>query len=486
LARCDSSMNYIAGSDRNEALLLPEVLDDYIAGENPVRFIDAFVGQLDLSKAGFSNAVLNETGRPPYDPGDLLRLYLYGYLNRVRSSRGLEREAARNLELIWLLRKLRPDFKTIADFRRDNGKAIKAVCREFILLCRKLELFGGELVAIDSTKIKAQNSKGRNYSEAKLKALLAEIEKKVSAYLEELDRADGQEAGSADSGSRLSVEELKEKIGQLKERKKELQNLARDLEKSGATQVSLSDPDSRAMSMGRGSTIGYNVQAAVDAKHSLIVDTQVTNTTSDLGALGIMAIKTQEALETKNLSVVADKGYYNGKEVLACDTIGVTAYVAKPLTSANTARGLYGKESFKYDARKNCYLCPAGQKLTYRFATNEKGRAIYYYRASGCKACPLKAKCTRNKENRTITRLAAEEVQEKMAERVAGNPQIMRRRKAIIEHCFGTIKRSLGYDYFLCRGMRHVATEINLTVLAYNLKRACNLVGVNNLIAAVS
>jgi transposase len=480
-------MNYIAGSDRGETLLLPEALDDYIRPENPVRFIDAFVAQLDLSKAGFSNAQLNETGRPPYDPGDLLRLYLYGYLNRVRSSRGLEREAARNLELIWLLRKLRPDFKTVADFRRDNGQAIKAVCREFILLCRKLELFGGELVAIDSTKIKAQNSKGRNYSEAKLKAVLAEIEKKVGAYLEELDQSDAQEEASrADSEPRLSAAELKEKIAQLKERKKALESLAQGLEKSGGTQVSLTDPDSRAMSMGRGSTVGYNVQTAVDAKHSLIVDTQVTNTTSDVGALGTMAIKAQENSEAKNLSVVADKGYYNGKEVLACDSIGVTAYVAKPLTSANTARGLYGKEKFKYDARKNCYICPAGQKLTYRFATNEKGRAIYYYRASGCKSCPLKAKCTRNKENRTITRLAAEEVQERMAERVAANPQIMRRRKAIIEHCFGTIKRSLGYDYFLCRGMRHVATEVNLTVLAYNLKRACNLVGVKNLIAAVS
>src|ERR1700730_5437605 len=479
-------MNYIAGSDAGEALLLPEALDDYITPENPVRFIEAFVAQLDLSKAGFSNAVLNETGGPPYDPGDLLRLYLYGYLNRVRSSRGLEREAARNLELIWLLRKLRPDFKTIADFRRDNAKAIKAVGREFILLCRKLGLFGGELVAIDSTKIKAQNSKGRNYSEAKLKALLLEIEKKMSAYLEELDQSDAQEALSSADAQRLSVEELKEKIAQLKERKKELKSLAQDLEKSGASQVSLTDPDSRAMSMGRGSSVGYNVQAAVDAKHSLIVDTHVTNTTSDLGALGMMAIKAQENLEAKNLSVVADKGYYNGKEVLACDTIGVTAYVSKPLTSANTARGLYGKESFKYDARKNCYICPAGQKLTYRFATNEKGRAIYSYRASGCRSCPLKPKCTRNKENRTITRLAGEEVQERMAERVARNPRIMHRRKAIIEHCFGTIKRSLGYDYFLCRGLRNVATEINLTVLAYNLKRACNLVGIKNLIAAVS
>jgi transposase len=482
-------MNYIAGSERGEVLLLPEALEDYIAPENPVRFIDAFVGQLDLGKAGFSKAQLNETGRPPYDPGDLLRLYLYGYLNRVRSSRGLEREAGRNLELIWLLRKLRPDFKTIADFRRENASGIKEIGREFTLVCRKLELFGGELVAIDSTKIKGQNAKGRNYSAAKVQALMAEIEKKVSAYLAELDEGDAQdETGRGDSGAtpRLSAGELKEKIARLKERKEDLERVAQDLGQSGQSQVSLTDPDARAMSMGRGSTIGYNVQAAVDAKHSLIVATEVTNTTSDLGALGTMALKAQEALGAEKLEVVADKGYYNGKEVLLCDTIGVTAYVAKPLTSANTAQGLYGKESFKYDAHHNCYLCPAGKKLTYRFSTNELGRAISYYQASECKSCPLKAKCTRNKGNRRITRAAFEEVQEKMAERVAANPGLMRRRKAIIEHCFGTIKRSFGYDYFLCRGKRAVATEVNLTVLAYNLKRVCNLVGVQNLIAAVS
>jgi transposase len=480
-------MNYIAGNDRAEVLLLPEALEDYIAAENPVRFIEAFVARLDLGKEGFAKAQLNETGRPPYDPGDLLRLYLYGYLNRVRSSRGLEREAGRNLEVIWLLRKLRPDFKTIADFRRDNAAGIKAVGRQFTLLCRKLELFGGELVAIDSTKIKGQNAKGRNYSAAKVEALLLEIEKKVSAYLAELDRSDAEEASRSELGvERLSAVELKEKIAQLSQRQSELKAVAQDLAQSGQSQVSLTDPDCRAMSMGRGSTIGYNVQAAVDAKHSLIVATEVTNTTSDLGALGTMAIKAQEALGAEKLEVVADKGYYNGKEVLLCDSIGVTAYVAKPLTSANTAQGLYGKESFKYDAPKNCYYCPAGKKLSYRFSTEEKGRALSYYRASECKSCLLKAKCTRNKENRTITRAAFEEVQERMAERVARNPGLMRRRKAIIEHCFGTIKRSLGYDYFLCRGKRQVATEVNLTVLAYNLKRVCNLVGVQALIAAVS
>ena len=476
-------MNYIAGSDRGEVLLLPEALEDYLEAENPVRFIDAFVAQLDLAKAGFRNAQLNETGRPPYHPGDLLRLYLYGYLNRVRSSRGLEREAARNLEVIWLLRKLRPDFKTIADFRKENAAGIKAVGREFTLLCRKLELFGGELVAIDSTKIKAQNAKGCNYSAAKVAAQLKEAEAKVASYLAELAESDAEELPVAPS-ARLSAAQLKEKIAHLQQRQEKLKALAQEVGEKG--QVSLTDPDSRALSMGHGSIVGYNVQAAVDARHSLIVASEVTQTTSDLNALGTMALKAQEALAAEKLSVVADKGYYNGKEILLCDTIGVTAYVAKPLTSANTALGLYGKERFQYNPQDNSYTCPAGEKLTYRFTSDEQGRATAYYRTSACGSCALKSQCTRNRGNRTITRLGCEEVQEAMAARVQQNPQLMRRRKAIIEHCFGTIKRSFGYDYFLCRGKRNVTTEVNLTVLAYNLKRVCNLVGVQNLIAAVS
>jgi transposase len=475
-------MDYVTGTDRGEALLFPEAFDDYLTPDNPVRFIDAFVEQLDVSRLGFKHAQLNDTGRPPYHPGDLLRLYLYGYLNRLRSSRQLERECVRNLELIWLLRKLRPDFKTIADFRKDNSQAIKAVGREFSLLCRKLELFGGELVAVDSTKIKAQNSKRRNYSPTKLQELLAELDHKLARYLQELDQSDAAEAQSEPVG----VSELKEKIAQLQARKTEYQELSVKLEESGQRQVSLTDPDSRTMSMGHGSMVSYNVQAVVDAKHSLILDTEVTNTTSDLNALGTMAIKAQEALDKQDIILVGDQGYYNGKEVLLCDSIGVTAYVAKPLTSANTSQGLYGKERFRYDAEHNRYLCPAGQSLTYRFSTHELGRPIHYYRASACKTCALKTKCTRNKANRTITRLAFEEVQEAMADRVKRHPEIMRRRKAIIEHVFGTIKRSLGYDYFLCRGFRKVSTELNLTVLAYNLKRICNLVGVPQLVKAVS
>ena len=476
-------MNYIAGASREQSLLFPEVLDDYITPENPVRFIDAFVAELSLEELGFGHAVPPETGRPPYDPGDLLRLYLYGYLNRVRSSRRLEREAGRNLEVLWLLRKLVPDFKTIADFRKDNGPAIKAVCREFSLLCQKLELFGGELVAIDGSKFAAQNAKDRNYNQKKLQALLEEIDLRIERYLGELAAADQSDAQTA--AAPPTAAELQAKIATLKERRGRYGELLSGLAESGATQVSLTDPDSRAMSQGAGVTVGYNVQAAVDAKHSLIVATDVTNTTSDSGQLGGMAIKAQEALAVEKLSVVADKGYYNGKEILACDSVGITAYVAKPMTSANTAQGLYGKERFHYQPEKNVYVCPAGRELTYRFSTHEKGRPMHYYRARDCQHCELRRHCTRNQANRTITRLAFEEVQEAMAVRVKAHPQIMRQRKAIIEHCFGTIKRTFGYYYFLCRGFAKVKTELSLTVLAYNLKRAINLLGVKTLIAAL-
>ena len=337
-------MNYIAGSDRSEVLLLPEALEDYIAAENPVRFIDAFVGQLDLGKEGFRHGEMPATGRPPYDPGDLLRLYLYGYLNRVRSSRGLEREAG----AIWkssgscancgLISKRLPSSgeRTPPGSKRSGGSSSS--------FAASWSYSGASWWRSTRPRSKGRTPKGRNYSAAKVQALLGELEKKVSAYLAELEEGDAREGES--EGERLSVAELKEKIEQLKVRRSELHQVASELEQSGATQVSRTDPDSRAMSMGRGSTIGYNVQAAVDAKHSLIVATEVTNTTSDSGALGTMALKAQSALGAERLNVVADKGYYNGKEVLLCDSIGVSAYVAKPLTSANTAQGLYGKESF--------------------------------------------------------------------------------------------------------------------------------------------
>ena len=336
-------MHYIPGADRTQAVLFPEVIDDYIAADHPVRLLDAFVSQLNLAALGFAHAQTAATGRPPYDPGDLLRLYLYGYLNRVRSSRRLEAEAARNLEVIWLLRRLKPDFKTIADFRKDNGAALKGVCREFILLCRKLDLFGGELVAIDGSKFRAQNAKDRNFSAGKLRVLIAEIDTKVAAYLHELETHDQAEAAVP---PRASAAQLQEKIAALRQRGGKYQEHLAALEQSGESQVSLTDPDARLMSQGAGSVVAYNVQAAVDAKNKLIVTTEVTNRASDSGELGSLAIQAQETLEAKDLSAVADKGYYRGREILMCDSVGITAYVSKPLTSANTARGLFGKERF--------------------------------------------------------------------------------------------------------------------------------------------
>ncbi len=392
-------MDYIQGTPREQKLLFPDVIDDYITEDNPVRFIDAFVDNLDLEGLGFQKAQLAPTGRPPYHPGDLLKLYIYGYLNRARSSRGLEKEAHRNVEVIWLLRKLRPDFKTIADFRKDNTKAFKQVFRQFILLCRELDLFGGELIAIDGSKFKAVNSKHRNFTKKKLKKALKHIDAKIEQYLEELDRADEEEADV----QKPRAKELKEKIEQLRRRKDSYNKLKEDLETSGESQVSLTDPDSRSMPKSPKVDVGYNVQAAVDDKHKLIVEQDATNAVTDDDQLSRTAIQAKEAMGVDHVKVVADMGYYHGDEIKACEKAGIEPYVSKPLTSANRKLGLYGKEKFTYDPQRDCYRCPAGQELTYRFDTFELGRHIRYYTTTACRSCQIKAQCTRNKESRRIT-----------------------------------------------------------------------------------
>jgi transposase len=475
-------MGYISGESRNQIYLLPESVDDYIGEDNPVRFLDAFVDKLELGELGFQHAVPAEVGRPAYDPGDLLRLYLYGYLNRIRSSRRLEKEAARNLEVMWLIRKLRPDFKTIADFRKDNSGAIKRVCREFTLLCQQLDLFGGELVAIDGSKFQAVNSKGRNFSARKLKQVIEEIDAKIEAYLKHLDQRDVEEA-------RVAVPraaEMKEQLERWRERKQVYENCQQQLQQSGEKQISLTDPDSRKMSMGHGSQIGYNVQVAVDAKHKLIVEHEVTNAVTDQGQLTPMAERAKRTLGVDRLEVLADMGYYDGAEVKKCEQQGIMAYIPKPLTSANTKLGLFGKERFHYDTDKDVYVCPAGEELRYRFGTKEKGRAIRYYSTSACGRCALKAQCTRNKRNRRITRWEYEDVLERMKQRVDQHPELMRQRKMIVEHPFGTIKRWMEQSFFLMRGKNKVSAEMSLTVLAYNLRRVITLIGVPPLIQAVA
>jgi transposase/macrodomain Ter protein organizer (MatP/YcbG family) len=471
---------YLAGPDRSQAVLLPEVLDEFVTADNPVRFLDAFVAQLDLGALGFQRAVPAETGRPGYDPGDLLRLYRYGYLHRIRSSRRLEQETHRNVELMWLLRRLTPDHKTIADFRRDHPHAVKGVCREFHLLCRQLDLFGGELLAIDGSKFRAVNARERSYTPAKLAKLQREIDETIARYLRELERQDQAEAGT----ERPTAAALQEKLAALEERRARYTALQQQLAASGETALSLTDPDSRSM-MSRGRIeVCYNVQTAVDAKHKLIVAEDVTNAAADRDQLSPMAA--QEVLGGATPVVVADRGYYHGAEIKACLDAGMTPLVPRPLTSANEALGLFTKDDFVYEPGADAYRCPAGERLTYRSTTVELGRTIKNYRTSACGRCAVKSRCTRNKDGRKITRWVDEHLLEDMAVRLRRERALVARRKALAEHPFGTMKRGMDQGYFLLKGLRKVRGEFSLTVLAYNLKRVLNLVSVPRLLEALA
>jgi transposase len=473
-------MNHRTGLDRSQTLLFPERLEDYVAAENPVRFLDAFVGSLDLHALGFARAQCAATGRPPYDPAALLKLYLYGYLHRIRSSRLLEAECQRNVEVIWLLGKLTPDFKTIADFRKDNLKPLRAVSRQFTVLCRKLELFGGELLAIDGSKFRAVNSRDQNFSAAKLKELIAHTEARLADYFNALDAADGAEpaAGPVDSAA------MQQKIAALQEKRDWHAELLAELDDE-QKQVSLTDPDTRRMHTGNGNVVGYNAQMAVDAKHKLIAAAEVTNDVTDYRQLADMALEAKGNLQVERMEVVADKGYYNAAEVSRCVEQGITPYVPKADTSANTKQGLYGKSRFVYDETKDVYRCPGKQELTYRFSTFELGRGLRYYRTSGCKGCALKPQCTRNKSNRTITREDNESLVEAMAARMRAQPEKFKLRKTLAEHPFGTIKRWFGYTHFLLKGLAKVRCEWSLMTLVYNLKRVFKLVSFQKLMAAV-
>ena len=461
--------------------MFPERVEDYVAANNPVRFLDAFVGSLDLQALGFAKAQCAATGRPPYDPADLLKLYLYGYLHRIRSSRLLEAECQRNVEVIWLLGKLTPDFKTIADFRKDNLKPLRGVSRQFTVLCRKLELFGGELLAVDGSKFGAVNARDQNFNALKLQELIGRADARLAEYLKEMDEADAAEPACVV----LNKAQLARKIAALQEKQEWHAELLAQLQEGEDKQVSVSDPDTRKMPTAQGMMVGYNAQLAVDARHKLIVADDVTNEVTDYKQLANVALAAKTNLELKQAEVVADAGYYNAAEVSRCVESGLTPLIPKADTSANTARGLYGKSRFRYDAQKDVYMCPAGAELTHRFNTYELGRELRYYRASGCKGCALKKQCTRNKANRTITREENEHLMEAMAARMKAQPWKFKLRKTLAEHPFGTIKRWFGYTHFLLKGLVKVRTEWSLTTLAYNLKRVLNLVSFEKLMAAV-
>jgi transposase len=475
---------FVEGADRGQSTLFPECLEDWIGEDNPVRVIDVFVEDLDLGGLGFGGVDPEATGRPSYHPSVLLKLYIYGYLHRVQSSRRLEREAGHNVEVMWLVGRLVPDHKTIADFRKDNGTAIRKVCARFIALCRTVGLLTQASVAIDGSKFKAVNNRDRNFTRAKMERRMAQIEASVARYLQQLDTADRQEPSEA---LKTKTSRLKEKIEKLKEQMRCLEILKVEMLATPDQQISLTDPDARSMATsGRGSgVVGYNVQIAVEAKHHLIVTHEVTNDGSDRSQLSHVAKETKAMLDVDKLDAVADRGYFDSEEILACENAGITVTLPKPMTSNSKAQGRFGKQDFRYLAEEDVYICPAGEKLAYRYTTEENGLVLRRYWTNACQSCAIKQSCTTGKERR-IARWEHEHVLEAVQRRLDEHPEKMRLRRETVEHPFGTIKARMGATHFLMKTLPKVATEMALHVLAYNLTRVMNIMGVRPLMAAMT
>ena len=410
----------------------------------------------------------------------MLKLYIYGYLNRVRSSRRLEAETRRNLEVIWLMRQLQPDFKTIADFRRENKTSFRKIFREFVVMCRSLDLFGTELIAVDGTRLKAVNSGQRNFTKAKLAKAMAESDERLARYLKQLDDADKD-----DTTPPARVDNLEEKISAIKERRARLEAHRAELQASGEDQISLTDPDARAMQSSSRIGVGYNIQIAVDTKHKLIAEQQVHNNVSDLGLLSETANAARANLGVDHIDVVADRGYYKIEDIEACEAAGVTPYVPKPLRGSSVKNGFFTKEQFHYDADADNLICPGGQKLEPKYNSKIRDNdAITYVNRKACKTCDLRVRCT-NAAFRKVTRYANEAILDRMAERLTARPEVMDQRRESVEHPFGSIKQWMGQRDFLTRRIENVRGEFSLTALAYNIRRALTLVGVAGLMRAI-
>ena len=471
---------YINGTSRTQSILFPESLDEYIQADNPVRVVDLYIDSLDLQELGFQRSVPSHTGRPGYSPAMMLKLYIYGYLNRIQASRRLERESQRNVELMWLTQRLTPDFKTIADFRKDNATGIKNVCGSFVQLCRRLNLFTDAVVAIDGSKFKASNNPDKNYTRTTIKRKIDRTEQHIDDYLKELDRNDELDDAQDDGIP------LKDKIEQMKEHLKKLKTIEQKIEDSPDKQLSLTDPDSRAIKAGGMSRIiGYNVQTAVDPKHHLIVAHEVTNARSDRQQLYPMGKQVQTVLGRTDITAIADKGYYSGETIKRAHDIGIIPIVPKTQTSGNAKKGLFTKDHFRYDAEKNVYICPARKTLSHSLMSNQGGKIFLVYGSvKTCKDCTIKSQCTPSKLRR-INRWLHEDLLEDMEARVNSMPGVMHQRKCTVEHPFGTIKLWMGSQHFLTRGLKRVGTEMSLNVLAYNLKRMMNIMGPQELMAAI-
>lgn len=446
--------------------------------DHPVRVIDAFVDTLDLAALGFSKVSAEATGRPPYRPSDLLKLYVYGYAHQMRSSRRLEREACRNIEVRWLLQRLEPSFKTIADFRKDHASAIVGVTRAFMRFCRRQDLYGGELVAIDGSKIEAVASRKRVLTPQSLEKRMAALDARIAQYLAAMDEADRDEAavsGVADVAAALDA---------LKRDRAAVQAQAQALAVDGLSQRVDGEPEARLMRTARhGHQVAYNAQTAVDGRHGLIAAFALTNEGNDQCQLLPMAERAKAALEAETLTVVADTGYSNGEQGAACETAGITAVVPRPETVNPKGEDLFSRDAFGYDAASDSWTCPAGETLVlFRTSQTEQKKD---YRTKACAGCRLKPRCTRAAA-RTISRGFHEDAREAMHQRAMADPAFMKRRKELVEHPFGVIKQMLGYPRFLLRGIEKAKAELAFLVLGFNLKRAVTILGVPALLAALN
>jgi transposase len=480
-------MEHITGTPRDQITLFPDSVDDYIHQENPVRFLDAFVDQLDTEKLGFVHAKLPDTGRPPYDPKDMLKLYLYGYLNRVRSSRLLERESARNLEVLWLMKRLSPDHKTISDFRRNNADALRLVFKEFVTTCKKLQLFGNELVVIDSTKFKAQNARDRVKDRKQVDDTLARINESIAQYLQQLDENDTTDDTTS---SPLTKDDIQQKIASLQNRQQELEKAKDELQTSTDKYISLTDADCRLIKDRHGIEPSYRMQTAVDDKHSLIVDYELTNDAVDNNHLSTMSSAAKTALDVEHLTVCADAGYYDTVDLKICEDNNITTYIPVPAQKVpkrtNVPTPDYYHDKFSYDAASDTFQCPARQILKrYSIHPKSDGRRTYIYRTNGCRACLVRAFCTTSPRGRYVYRWEHEAVLDRLKQRLAARPEIITCRKKIVEHVFGTLKSIWDYGAFLLKGLRKVSAEAALMNLTYNMRRALTIIGTKNLMASL-
>ena len=490
--RSGDMSDHVKGISRRQTILFPETIDEYVDEENPVRFIDAFVDMLDMAGIGFTHAEPKCEGRPPYNPADLLKLYIYGYLNQRRSSRKLEAECGRNVEVMWLMRKLGPDFKTIADFRKDNADCIKKVFREFVALCDKLGLFGKELISIDGSKFKAVNSKERNFSREKLQDSIARADASIERYMREMDENDSSD--SADEMGRKS-ESLKEKIKKARQCKAEYEDMLGEMERTGKNEISLTDPESRLMRTRHGLDVCYNVQTAVDSKYKLIAEYDATSNSADYNMLAPVATGAREALCASSLEVVADKGYFDALQLKECVDNGITPSVPRHDAVGGIAakRGIpkpdFYEGRFAYDAGTYAYACPAGRKLVYMGQGHWKDKRFLIYGSAPCQSCRFNmTACTTNRKGRRIYRWEHQEIVEEMESRMRTREgrEKFSKRKELSEHPFGTMKLAFNQGYLLLRGLKKVKCEVGLTAIAYKLRRALNIAGTGTMLKAVA